>query len=129
MLNKFTPSLVNGYIAYYDKNKKGYHYEHELVSEKFNNHIKEENEVVHHLDLNRCNNNPENLIYLHTTQHNKLHGWITKGMPINKKKLSNIEDALKESRRCANSDCNNIIKDKRNTYCSVKCRLTDNNLA
>lgn len=125
MLNKLPVSLNNGYISYYDKKLNKSIYEHDIISEVYNKHVKLPNESIHHLDLNRANNNPENLIFLDSGQHSKLHKWISKGMPINKKKVRTIEEALKESRRCAKAECNNIVVDKRNRYCSIECRKTD----
>ena len=125
MLNNKKPQLINGYIAYYNTKGNNYDYEHDIVMDKLLNHKLQENEVVHHLDLNKVNNNTENLIYLDLGQHTKLHSWIKRGCPINKKRIQNINTALKESRRCKLSSCNNIVKDIRNMYCSVNCRMKD----
>lgn len=126
MINCNKPYLINNYIAYYDTEKAKHLYEHNLMSEIHNEHVLTNTEVVHHLDLNRANNNPENLIYLENSQHSKLHQWITKGMPVNRisKKLT-LKEALAQSRRCAKDGCNNIVKDPRNKHCSKLCAETD----
>lgn len=58
---------------------EGYVYEHVLIAELdvLDRKVKE-GEVVHHLDENKANNSPDNLIVLENPQHVKLHGWLNK---------------------------------------------------
>ena len=127
-MNERKPYIHKGYIAYYNVKDNNYDYEHDLVIENKLNRKLKPNEVVHHLDLNKFNNNIENLIYLENSQHSKLHSWINNGCPINKKNnITTIKDALKESKRCRRCGCINIVKDARNNYCSIQCRIIDIN--
>ncbi len=116
--------ILNGYIVVYmpnhpkamkSQNWEGYVYEHIVSAEDKLNRATNKKENVHHLDLNRKNNNPENLIVLEKEQHTCLHSWIDKGMPINKK--SNINP----TRYCANPTCDRIVQSPKNNYCSVDC--------
>ena len=52
-------------------------FEHRLVWEKINGKIPEGHEI-HHIDLNRCNNNIDNLICLNKKEHRNLHKYIKK---------------------------------------------------
>lgn len=59
----------------------GFHgvYEHVLVAELYVlGRLLQDGEVVHHLDSNRSNNSPDNLLVLYRSMHTKLHTWINK---------------------------------------------------
>lgn len=55
-------------------NKHGYVLAHRLVMEEKLGRLLKENELVHHLDGNTKNNNPDNLVVVSTIEHMKLHG-------------------------------------------------------
>lgn len=56
-------------------NTKGYFYEHILVAEEMVGHLLDHGEVVHHIDGNRKNNNPSNLmIFASNADHIAFHG-------------------------------------------------------
>ena len=68
----------NGYIeikvdGYPRLNKRGYVYEHQYVAEKKIGRPLRENEVVHHIDRDKTNNHPDNLMVLTKEEHSKLH--------------------------------------------------------
>lgn len=68
----------NGYIEikvenYPKLNKRRYVYEHVYVAEKKIGRLLRENEVVHHIDRNKTNNHPDNLMVLTKEEHSKLH--------------------------------------------------------
>ena len=84
---------INGYVLRYmpehyrafkehKSGHQGYVYEHILVAEIIVGRKLEPKEIVHHLDLTRSNNSPENLLVINKDQHNKLHSWINLGLPI-----------------------------------------------
>lgn len=54
-------------------------YEHVLIAESYVlGRPLQDGEVVHHLDGNRANNSPDNLLVLQNSMHTKLHGWLNK---------------------------------------------------
>ncbi|WP_260403050.1 MULTISPECIES: helix-turn-helix domain-containing protein [unclassified Paenibacillus] len=70
-------------------------------------------EVVHHLDLNKQNNHPKNLIVLESSQHAKLHGWL---------KRIDFNSTVKHlycSPYC--EVCGKILKSHQQKTCSSKC--------
>lgn len=70
----------NGYVLVYKPDhhraeKNGLVYEHVLVAERMLGRNLNDNEVVHHKDHNRSNNNPDNLIIFATlSDHAAFHG-------------------------------------------------------
>lgn len=65
-------------FSYKEGNHKGYIYEHVYVAITVLKRRLHPNEVVHHLDLDKLNNDPENLIVLTRADHIKLHMWLNK---------------------------------------------------
>ncbi len=75
--SKHTPHS-SGYILTYvpdhsRANNKGYVQESLLVAEGCLNRKLESNELVHHIDSNKINNKPNNLLVLTKSEHSKLH--------------------------------------------------------
>lgn len=66
----------NGYVAVLLGDNKGYVFEHVLVAENFLGRKLRRDEEVHHLNFNRADNRPSNLLVLPGTQHSKLHKWL-----------------------------------------------------
>lgn len=62
------------------RNNESDHYvkEHILVAEEILDRPLREGEVTHHLDLNKTNNSPDNLLVLSGPMHIKLHNWLNK---------------------------------------------------
>lgn len=78
---------TNGYVLIYipDHPKailsgsfQGYVYEHVLVAEEMLGRPISSGDVVHHLDRNRSNNSPDNLLVISGPMHTKLHAWMNK---------------------------------------------------
>lgn len=63
-------------------------YEHTLVAEKKLNRYLRDGETVHHIDYDKTNNNPENLIVLTNPDHARLHSLLRHG--------KSFADAIKE---------------------------------
>lgn len=136
-MKKYRP--LNGYILQYcpehprairSGGEKGYVYEHVLVAEKTIKRRLLPDEEVHHLDLNRSNNSPDNLVVLSSEAHVKLHAWLRRGAPVAcfkstlKKKakpyvLGSFVYAEKKN-RCANEKCDSPIRSSLK-FCSPKC--------
>lgn len=57
---------------------QGYVYEHVLIAEEMLGRPIQSGDVVHHLDENRSNNSPDNLLVLSGPMHSKLHTWLSK---------------------------------------------------
>ena len=85
----------NGYYIIYKpehprsfktKSLRGYMYEHIFIAEIDYGRSLRDDEDVHHLDLNKFNNSPENLVILPARSHGRLHHWMTfnKIIPIQK---------------------------------------------
>lgn len=80
----------NGYVAVNTKDDlataeiEDYKYEHLLIAEEILDRPLKAGEEVHHLDLNRSNNSPDNLLVLSGPMHGKLHGWLNKNVIIPK---------------------------------------------
>lgn len=62
-------------------NWKGYVYKHIYIAEQELKQPLRKEGVVHHLNGNRKDNRPSNLLVLKSSQHGKLHIWIQSGAP------------------------------------------------
>lgn len=97
-------------------------YEHVLMAEEeVVNRLLRPGEVVHHLDLNRSNNSPDNLLVLDGSQHNKLHSWLDKNEIIPTK-------IYQERQALGCIRCGICEKPVRNgyKYCSADCHAVAN---
>lgn len=130
---------LNGYILQYQPDhhrsiksggEKGYVYEHILVAEFSIKRKLLPDEEVHHLDLNRSNNAPDNLIVLSSEAHIKLHAWLKRGAPVADVKIG-LRKIVKPyvkgkivfaqlKNRCENPKCMNPIH-RNFKYCSAVC--------
>lgn len=124
--------ILNGYVAIYkpehpsayqSDNWKGYVYEHRYVAESQLGRLLHDDEVVHHLDCDRQNNSPNNLIVLiDHSSHAKIHNWIDSGMPIHESYTSKrTNNHYTVYTKCRNSKCNNTTHSSKNEYCSIVC--------
>jgi len=124
--------ILNGYRAIYEPthpkcmkntNWDGWIYEHISVATKMLKRDLRDDEVIHHLDGDRLNNHPKNLIVLEGSQHCKLHAWLSAG--------AHYKETLNENRvNCGKPKwhyvkqcpiCNKAIYDIRSKFCSHKC--------
>ena len=118
----------NGYVVVLDENdvdsfdtgtgngKKGV-YEHRLIARETIGRNLKEDEVVHHLDGNKSNNSPDNLLVLSNSQHSKLHQWLDKNIII--PKPSQLIRNTKGCIRCIN--CEKPINYGKK-FCSNACK-------
>ncbi len=80
----------NGYVAVHTGDDLStaditdYEYEHLLIAEELLDRPLKAGEDVHHLDKNRANNSPDNLLILSGPMHAKLHKWLEKNVIIPK---------------------------------------------
>jgi len=102
---------LNGYTLIYipdhprcmkTRSYNGWIYEHVAVAEGFLNRPLNADEHVHHLDFNKSNNHPSNLLVLLASQHAKLHSYLIRGSKTWNKCLSCGDDTNRK-------------------YCSLKC--------
>lgn len=81
--------LHNGYISILRPNHPNartqkYVYHHIIVAEKKLGRYLKKGEVVHHIDFNKTNNDPNNLVVLTSSDHMRLHNMLRKGIPYEK---------------------------------------------
>ncbi|MCQ2172185.1 MAG: HNH endonuclease [Bacteroidales bacterium] len=121
--------IVNGYRMVYveeldphntpRKNYDGYVYEHVLVAEKLLGRKLAKDEVVHHLDGNKVNNRPENLLVMLRSQHVRLHAWLN-SVTITEKDSENPVNCRKpDGAMCIY--CGKPLPPHHSKYCSRKC--------
>lgn len=122
---------LNGYLVIYKPGHpssmtsdswKGFIYEHIEVAEVIVGRALREDEVVHHLNFNRADNRPENLLVLLNSQHAKLHEWLKAGAPgynISGSEKSVTETTTSIVRRCA--ICEKPLLTTQKFWCSLKC--------
>jgi hypothetical protein len=93
-------------------NLRGYVYEHIVVMEEDLGRMIRDDEEVHHLDFNKRNNSPENLIVLPSPHHKRLHHWLI---------ANKIKPIQKEVLRC--EVCGKPLRlTMQSKYCSEICR-------
>ena len=81
--NRVDKVFVSGYWYIYspyhpNATKKGYVAEHRLVAEKSIGRMLLDSEDVHHINLIKTDNRPENLLVLTKSEHGKLHATLRK---------------------------------------------------
>lgn len=124
--------ILNGYRVVYRPEHpramqnecwKGYVYEHIVVAEKYGRRPLKDDEIVHHLDGIRDNNQYNNLLVLTREQHGRLHAWLSAGAPGVERLRLNGEDSLKSKivppRFCIR--CAETLQDKQQSFCSDSC--------
>lgn len=78
----------NGYVCVHtgadlsNADFSDFRYEHVVVAEEMLQRKLNKDEVVHHLDSNRSNNSPDNLLVMSYSSHLKLHRWLDKNIVI-----------------------------------------------
>lgn len=106
------------------KDWNGFVYEHIYLVEKEMGRVLNNNEVVHHLDGNRKNNNISNLIVLSRSSHARLHKWIEQGAPYLKEygEQGVNSGKSKVSKSCV--VCGITLQYKQVNTCSIECKHT-----
>lgn len=92
--------------------RKGYVYEHILVSEEMMGRQLTEKEVTHHLNQKRDDNVPSNLLVLERSQHTKLHMWMDKQIIV--------PNPLKVFDKYCEV-CGTKLTNRQHKYCSTTC--------
>jgi len=104
-------------------NTRGYICEHIIVAEKMIGRALKEEEVVHHIDKNRSNNNPENLMVFAT---NADHTCFHKGgIPYKDGDVWRCIRVGIKTKRCLYCGNEFQTKENRKKYCSFECAVKD----
>lgn len=120
---------TNGYILVYEPSNpkamksgafKGYVYEHVLIAENLIDRPLRDTEQVHHLDFNRSNNSPDNLLVMIGPMHAKLHTWLNKYTLVPNEKQAARNDL--GCVRCAHCQTPTYPDQ---TFCSAACVEAD----
>lgn len=137
-MTKKTERFVNGYKMIYKPDHpdcvktgsmKNYVYEHRLVAEEIMNRSLRPEEDVHHLDNNRANNLPRNLLVLEGTQHTKLHNWLSQHTITPKENTKAQRELQLNYCQCGKQIeadakyCSNVCFSKHNIHSSNKIKL------
>jgi hypothetical protein len=102
-------------------NWNGWIYEHIYVAEKAIGRHLRNNEVVHHLDFDRSNNNTKNLLVLEKGQHAKLHNWLDEGAPGWRQPGANRMNSGKPKLNKFCLVCESTLQRSQKKYCSANC--------
>ena len=111
--------------SYTCRSYNGWVYEHILVVEKKLGRALRKNEEVHHLDLRRSNNAPENLLACTALVHKQIHAWLDNGACIKGNRLlpkcraQGSSTKLVSVRRC--NVCDFPLARLQEKYCSPRC--------
>ena len=127
-LNKCKNKQTPGYTQVYHPSTGKYELVHRLVANYYG--IKKEKKVIHHLDFNKSNNNPENLdcsmdFWEHSKYHaqhnqNTLQKWI-KENGASRKGHRNIH--IVKCKGCGvDVNTTKIKPSQKHNYCSVECK-------
>lgn len=124
--------MVNGYRLIYkpealsamtSDNWKGYVYEHVYIAERDIGRSLSPDEVVHHLDGDRQNNEPSNLLVLSRGMHARLHSWFDKGAPMAAKHgcigVNSAKAKAREPKYC--EICSLQLTKRQKRFCSSVC--------
>lgn len=127
--------FVNGYVMVYrpdcpnamsSRDWEGWVYEHVAVMYDQTGKKIEDGNYVHHLDGNKMNNSPDNLILLSPHDHSKLHRWIRNGTAYSESVCENGMNSVKPKSHCRRcKSCEYPLKDTQKIYCSRKCQGMD----
>lgn len=124
---------LNGYTLVYlpkhesamtNQNWLGYIYKHIAVAEERIGRRLRKDECVHHLDFDRSNNHPNNLLVMLKSEHRRLHEWLKNGAPICESYRENGVNSGKPkvNRTTYCKVCNNPITTRGSKYyCSLEC--------
>lgn len=119
--------ILNGYRVIYmpdhpsamkSDNWNGYIYEHIAIAEERLGRKISKDEVCHHLDGNRQNNDSDNVIVILRSEHSKLHAFLKRSVIINESSDENGVNSGKPKVYC--TECG--ISTKNDHFCSLKCQ-------
>jgi transposase-like protein len=126
-INEYIVLKENEHNKSFDRTGSGektHVYEHHVIAEEMLNRELRNNEEVHHLDKNRSNNSPDNLLVLDKDQHVKLHSWLDKNIIIPKPSY-----AIRTLKGCIRCDyCNKPIAPDKKRFCNNSCRDSFNKI-
>lgn len=98
--DKQSKTRMERYEKTYNPNSGKFEYTHRLIAADTDKPIVEGVSIntVHHMDYNKYNNNPTNLLWCNFHEHKKMHSQVSKNTWSNEEKRSSIISKLSQSR-------------------------------
>ena len=97
--DKDSAKRMDRYERVYNPNSGKYEFTHRLIANEIQKPVSEQKiNTVHHIDYNKYNNNPTNLMWCNFHEHHKMHSQVSKNTWMDENKRKSICEKLSKSR-------------------------------